>query len=96
MALKRILEDEEKVKLLRSFFGANKALHRRCLRGSVTVQNEDASAETGRFLEHQTTQLMDKQVSAQRRTQQQDFERFSDSVAAYIDEWFDFSPENVK
>ncbi|XP_078282406.1 uncharacterized protein LOC144608476 [Rhinoraja longicauda] len=47
------------------------------------------------FFGYQTKQLMDKQVPAQRSTQQQDFEKFYDSVITDIDKWFDFSPENV-
>ncbi len=47
------------------------------------------------FFGYQTKQLMDKQVPAQTSKQQQDFLKFYDSVIAYIDRWFDLSPENV-
>lgn len=47
------------------------------------------------FYGYRTKQLMDKQLPAQQSTLQEDFQRFYDSVIAYIDKWFDFSPENV-
>ncbi len=47
------------------------------------------------FFGLQTKQLMDKQVPAQTSKQQQDSVKFYDSVIAYIDRWFDSSPENV-
>lgn len=47
------------------------------------------------FFGFQTRRLMDKLLPEQRSKLQQDFVMFYDSVIAYINKSFDFSPENV-